>query len=213
MELTMKLEHKEKFDRIKKSIEADVIGLSDEEIDRLNEELDLVNELADSKDPEVLPALFDLLIEEEKDENTCLEGFSEPLAESIARNYALEQVLEVFFEKFDSMFSQRFPSEYVGIATWFFEHAVRAKRFFEEPMSKKFREKFNALRSKYSETFLLEMVNSSRPELNKIIETLYQDMKGWPYEQVYAQRLQIYAQRSLEAKQLLAEDAKRLQAK
>jgi hypothetical protein len=209
----MKQEHEEKFNRIKESIEADVTGLSDKEIDKLNEELDLVEELADSKDPEVLPALFDLLIEEEKDENTCLEGFAEPLTEAIARNYTLEQVLEVFFEKFDAMFSQRFPGEYVGIATWFFGHAIRTKRFFEEPMFKKFREKFNALRSKYSETFLLEMVNSSRPELNKIIETLYHDMKGWPYEQVYAQRLQIYAQRSLEAKQLLADDAQRLQLK
>lgn len=142
---------------------------------------EMVQELADSRDTEVLPELLRFYT----DENTInLGDFDACLEDAIWGNYSAGQILNALCEIFDVLCGDD-TSVYL------------CERFCEEGLFEAFRKMFNVVKAKRSEEFIkcMEIYNKQRLmsnsfrgiDLEPIAATLREDMKHWPERQGQAQ--------------------------
>jgi hypothetical protein len=178
----MKQEYRDKLNKVRAWIKEipylAASSLSDEELEQDSIlHYGLIEELAKSKDPEVLLELFDFYT----NENGCLGGFDETLKEAITDNYTLEQILRALSEKFDS-FCETSPDWCATVSNW----------LLNEGLFDTIRRLFNFYKPRRSQEFLQELSilsEDDEPGYNHCdaIAILREDMKHWPKEQAPAQ--------------------------
>jgi hypothetical protein len=138
--------------------------------------LRLMEELVKTEDTKVLCELFDLFTPG-NEYYVC-----EALEDLIHGYFTSDQVLQIFYQKFDSL-AEKNPERCVKMACVNFFDRDKNDLIFE-----KFREMFNAVKSKYSGKFLEELKSflfagsclHKIDEMNKIcVHALEEDMKSW----------------------------------
>jgi hypothetical protein len=174
----MKQEYKDKIDRVKQWAETNVDDLPEEDTRKLAlMHYALVEDLARTKDSELLPVLFSFF----NDKTDCYEGFSEMLSTEISYNYTLEQILKALSEEFDS-FCETSPDWCATVSNW----------LFNEGLFDTIRRLFNFYKPRRSQEFLQELSilsEDDEPGYNhcNAIAILREDMKHWPGERAQAQ--------------------------
>jgi hypothetical protein len=171
----MKKEYEEKL-QIMRDFFINYDNISDEDFYPRRLEFDSnLEELAATKDQEVLEHLLDFFDERfdvEVDE-AC-----EILQSVIGSNFTLDQVIEAFYKKFD-----QFAEKYPGMCGEMSMVCIR-NRQIDDGHWDRFREMFNAVRSKHSAKILEEVkhyfrCNSWTDEEKNMVYALEEDMKSW----------------------------------
>jgi hypothetical protein len=168
----MKKEYEEKLEMARKLIPEN-FPTCEEEKEKISKSFGIIEPIVKTGDIDVLPNLFDFFLEEK----AYTYDFCEALGGLIFGYFSGEQILQAYYQKFDSL-AEKNPERCVSIASVYF--------FYDGSDYEKFREMFNAVRSKHSGKILEELKRKLKygERIDKetdrmMVHTLEEDMKSW----------------------------------